>query len=503
MFESMYKTRKKRWINYFGFALFAFICLMFVFTGYSPDVSFLGNPSVVAQVDGESIGLNDFNRVFERQQEQQKNKKLTSEERARLQKETIDLLVQRAMVLNLAKRQSITVAPAEIADFLMQVPQFQEDGKFSLIRYKELLRGQGMSESFFEQNIADDLIVQKMNTFYQQATHEDDWLEAHDEAIGKTTLNLSYARWPSAKFVQNAEVSDAEVAEYAKKHEAELKKEYEKLKATVYNEAEQVKAQHILIKTSPQMPEDKALAKIKQVAAEIQGENFADLAKKYSEDPGSKANGGDLGFFTRGRMVKEFEETAFTLAPGKVSEPVKTSYGYHIIKVNDKKPARQVPFDEAKLKMAMQKAKDEKLANGVNTFRDQVAKASDAEVMELVTKQGGTWEDTGAFTLNDMAIPKIGGSLLESDSLLAAASKLSEKHPVSKDVVEKDGFVYVFRYKPADGSKSNSAAPQMAGADFFKKLMARQEAMEMYNSWMAQLRQESSVQINDKLLGLN
>lgn len=499
VFESLYKTRKNRLINYFGFGLFVFICLMFVFTGNSPNVSFLGNSSVVAQVNNETIGLNEFNRVFERVQEGNK-KKLSADERKKLQKEALDTLVNRALILNQAKEQGVFISPSEIADFLMQIPQFQEKGQFSLLRYKELLKGQALNESLFEQKIADDLLVQKMNTFYEQATGESQWLQNHEDEVGKTSLNLSFVRWPLDKLSQSATVTDEEVAVYAQKNESQLKKEYDLQKDTTFTEPEQVQAQHILIKTSPQMTEEKALAKIKEIAAQIKDNNFADLAKKYSDDPGSKAQGGDLGFFAKGRMVKEFEAAAFSLEKGKISEPVKTSYGYHIIKVNDKKEGRTISFDEAKLNLARQKAKAEKNVAAVSEFRQQVAKASDAEVLDLVTKKGGAWEETGAFTLNDMSIPKIGGSIFDSDALLQAAVKLSVKNQISKDLIEKEGFVYLVRY---NASKLNAVSSKANNMDFFKQIMARQEAFELFQSWMQQLRQDAKVHVNNKLLSLN
>lgn len=103
---------------------------------------------------------------------------------------------------------------------------------------------------------------------------------------------------------------------------------------------EQVKASHILVESEETANEVKAKLN--------DGEDFAELAGEYSIDPGSKDNGGELGYFGRGRMVPEFEEASFNLEVGKISEPVKTSNGYHIIKVEDKKEAKEATFEDSK-----------------------------------------------------------------------------------------------------------------------------------------------------------
>lgn len=121
--------------------------------------------------------------------------------------------------------------------------------------------------------------------------------------------------------------------------EKEQKKYFEENKET-FNQQEEVKARHILVKTK-----ETALEVEEKLAA---GEDFEKLAKEYSTDTGSSENGGDLGFFGRGKMVPEFEEAAFSLEVGKISSPVKTEHGYHIIKVEDKKEAKEANYEDSK-----------------------------------------------------------------------------------------------------------------------------------------------------------
>jgi len=135
-----------------------------------------------------------------------------------------------------------------------------------------------------------------------------------------------------------AKVTDKEVKDYYNKHKSE------------FMQPEQVRARHILIKV-PANANKKQWEEAKKKALNIRarlvkGESFSKLAQKYSDDPGSKTRGGDLGFFSKGQMVPEFEKAAFSLKKGEISQPVKTTFGYHIIKVEAKKPARQRSFKE-------------------------------------------------------------------------------------------------------------------------------------------------------------
>jgi len=141
------------------------------------------------------------------------------------------------------------------------------------------------------------------------------------------------------------------ISDKAKVTEKELKEYYEKHKSE-FMQPEQVRARHILIKV-PAGADKKKWEEARKKALEIRGkllkgESFSKLAQKYSDDPGSKARGGDLGYFSKGRMVPEFEKAAFSLKKGEISQPVKTTFGYHIIKVEDKKPAKQRSFKEVK-----------------------------------------------------------------------------------------------------------------------------------------------------------
>ena len=178
---------------------------------------------------------------------------------------------------------------------------------------------------------------------------------------------------------QKIAVSDKEVEDYYNANKAKFK------------EKESVKASHILIKVDKD-GDKKAWEAAKKKAEMVRekalkGESFAKLAKEYSDDPGSKGKGGELGYFTKGRMVPEFEKAAFSLKKGEISQPVKTAFGYHIIKVEDIKPAHQKKLSEVKetLKAELLKEKQKK---AMNEILDQLKKKYKPVVHEELIESG-------------------------------------------------------------------------------------------------------------------
>lgn len=490
MFEAIYKKRKNPVFNIAGWVLLVLVCLIFMFVGYSPDVDFMGSASSVAQVNGEVISYAEFSRYLERVQEDRKNDKMSSDERLKLQREVVDSLVNRALIVQTAKEQGVVIADEEIRDFLKQIPQFQEKGVFSVLRYKELLKAQGLSESRFEQQIVEDLIVQKMNQLYQKSSADNDLISQQEDAISKVKLNLQFVRKTPEDMVLDSEVSQKEMDDYLRDQAKKISQYYENNKSN-FTLKEGVRAQHILIKTSPQMTDEKALAKANDIAKQLNQQNFSDMAKKFSEDPGSKDKGGDLGFFERGRMVKEFDTVAFSSAPGTISKPFKSSFGYHILLVNEKVEAKTKTFDEVKKQIAMNLIKQDKKQDVVKKINEQLT-AGNADA--LVAQKGWSWEETGVFGLGDMAIPKLG----DNNDVLSAALSLTPQNPVYKNIIEKDGSYYIIKLKSMDAQ--SAAAPKEANMDFFKQIFERQKSFEMFQGWMDHLRKTASIKVNQKVI---
>ncbi len=148
-----------------------------------------------------------------------------------------------------------------------------------------------------------------------------------------------------------------------------------------FKQPEQVKASHILAEVKPNAEESKkskAMEKIKKVQKQLgEGDEFAELAKKYSDGP-SKTKGGDLGYFKRGQMVKPFEDAAFALEPNQVSDIVETDFGYHLIKVLDKRPERVQPYEDVKQRINTYLAK-EKEKKEINVYIEGLKKNAEIQ----------------------------------------------------------------------------------------------------------------------------
>jgi peptidyl-prolyl cis-trans isomerase C len=154
-----------------------------------------------------------------------------------------------------------------------------------------------------------------------------------------------------------------------------------------FKQPETVRASHVLIRCAPEATDEVKKEKrtqIDSVRALVKGgEKFADVAKKFSEDPGSAKNGGDLGFFGRGQMVPEFDAAAFSLKTNEISDVINTQYGYHVLLVTDRKPAQTVPFDQVKDDLAQYL----KQSKGNDITRDQVASLRKTAKVEILVPE--------------------------------------------------------------------------------------------------------------------
>jgi len=288
----------------------------------------------IAVVNGSVITQEDFDREMSRVQRQFLNmgKHLNDSQMPKIKKEVLENLIGFELLYQESQKKAIKIDEATINEQVMTLKKrFPSEAEF-----KSALTKVNLSEVAIKNQIARGLAIEQLIGTY--VTKKDT-------------------------------VSDQEIKAFYESHPG------------LFKQPEQVRASHILIKVDPQANEVKraeAQKKIKEIQQKLQkGEDFATLAKALSEGP-SKAEGGDLGYFSRGRMVKSFEEAAFALRPNEVSDIVETKFGYHLIKVIEKRPETTTAFEDAKDKLG-QYLKQQKAQKEVSIYVHELKEKAKVE----------------------------------------------------------------------------------------------------------------------------
>ncbi len=337
---------------------------------------------VVAQIGKDVITMPDVQRLI---QNNMRNRQLPAELLPSLIPQMVqDLVSERALAYE-ADRLGFQVTDAELRDSIRQsIPSLFPDGNFvGKETYAAMLAQQNLSIEDFESDLRRQILITRLRNIalegmvvtpaeVEQAYHKKndkvkvEWVKiANDKyrAESEPTLaemqsyynsnKLTYQK-PERKNLALLVADQSKLEQNINPTDAELRRLYDQNKDQ-YRTPERVDVRHILLKTTdkPASEEPKIKAKAEDIEKQLKaGANFADLAKKYSEDPGSSQTGGEYKGVVRGQMVPEFEQTAFSLKPGQVSDPVKTTYGYHIIEVEKHEDARLRPFEEVKNEIA-------------------------------------------------------------------------------------------------------------------------------------------------------
>src|SRR3990172_5833207 len=364
---------------------FAAIIVVFIFWGVGPNGG--GNdPGVVASVDGEPVTQREYANLYKRQVDfyKQTFKDQFTEEmvqRLDLKHKSVDILINRILALKEAGSRGIEASEKEVQDAIRSMPAFSNNGSFDKDLYFKVLGSNRLNPAEFEKNVEADIITAKIRAevLKDVSVTDDEVLKRYFEENRK--VDLKYMAVESAAMKGDVNVTDEEAREYLKKNasdfmaplkvkafyafarnadfegkaaltEAEVKEYYEKNKGQ-FEAPAAVKARHILIGPDAKAADkDKATADARAKAEEIlkkvrSGADFGQIAKQASQDPGSAKQGGELGWFQKGVMIKAFEEAAFALNKNEVSAVVETEFGFHILKVEDKKDSGFLPLKEA------------------------------------------------------------------------------------------------------------------------------------------------------------
>ena len=439
--------------------ILALIVIPFALWGVDSYFKNTGDGDFVAKVDGYKITRQEFDKALKEQQDRLRGALKESYDPTILDKPEarlaiVENLVGQHLLAAEAGHSGILVPDAEVAAVIGSIEAFKVDGKFSQENYERLLRQQGMSPVMFEMRVRQELAVQKLRHAYAETAFlprstVERFIKVFDQQREVSQIRFSPDQYLSQIKLDNATVKayyDSHRAEFAVPEQVRLEyavlsvdelalqmsvtdeevKRYFDENVKRFQEPEERQASHILIAVPANASaavREAARKKADQVYQEAkQNPNkFAEFAKKYSQDPGSAEQGGDLGMFARGAMVKPFEDAVFQMKVGDLREPVQSDFGYHIIKLTGIKPAKGKSLDQARseivLELKRQKAGKkfaevaETFSNAVYEQADSLKPAADAAKISVQTSQWVAPAGKGGAT---------GDALLNNEKLLLA-----------------------------------------------------------------------------------
>lgn len=508
--------------------IFAVIILVFVFWGVGPTGKQGGDEAsqVVAKVNGMEITSGEYTDLYRKQLDYYKNifkEGFTDDmlERLNLRGKTLEALVERRLVLQEAKRRKLTASKQEVQARIMQYPVFQKDGVFDKETYFVVLQQNRIKPMDFEDSISSEVLMGKMQqgVVSKVAVSDEEARAAFDNE--NKQIKFEYAKVTPKSFEAKVKVSEDKAKAFLKDNgalfmapakvkafyayvdknqfagdvkvgEDELKAFYEKRKGT-YETAKEVRASHILIRPDRAI-EDKVKAKASAreqadavLASLKKGGDFAKLAAKHSQDPGSASKGGDLDYFGRGMMVKPFEDAAFALNKGEVSGVVETDYGYHIIKVVDIKGGKTRSFKDVRSELLtlITKRRSEDMARSrmVELHKAFKAEGATIDTLKKASKERGVkTSQTPFFSESDSSVELVRESKLRDAAFTVARGGVS-------------GIIYMpkrfFIIKITDKVKSQ-VPPYEDVAKRITGMLKREEALAMASKKAEELRLDAA-----------
>lgn len=361
-----------------------FICLTFALFGVQQYLDARGTV-VVAKVNGEEVSLTEFQNAF--QQLRQRAQSMFGEafvpeqwsgETAKLA--ALDFVVDERVLLQVLDDANIRASDAQVANYVRNSPQFQQDGAFSKDLYKQMVRAIGFSELGFEQQVRKDIVVNQLRAGISATAFVTAEELQRLEQYRQQSRDVGFAILGIEGFREGIEPTKEELEAFFAEHiedyrieerisvayldlsietlmadiptdETQLRAYYDANKFN-YTAQEQRNANHILIQVprdadaaTEESAREKALGLREQA---LSGADFEDIARENSDDIGSRTEGGETGFFGRGVMASEFEEAVFAMSEGDISEPIRTEFGFHVIRLKAIKPGGLKTFEEVK-----------------------------------------------------------------------------------------------------------------------------------------------------------
>lgn len=406
-------------------AVLAIISLVFIFfLGGGGQLS--GNSRAVATVGETEVTIDDLQRSMQRNEQfyrQQYGDRLTPDllKMLDIPSMTLNQLVDAAVLRQEAEDLGLRVPDEALRLEIREIPAFHREGQFSPAAYRAVLQRQGIGPAAFEYDLREQILIEQLVDLVRRGIHVSEAEVREEFHRNNDRLTLEYIKLSALDFESEVTVDEQELKAYFDERvdqyreperirvryleydpeafadksavtDEQVEERYALHADLDYTVPETVSARHILKKVAPDADDDARKAArdaIEAAAKRIEaGEDFAAVAKEASEDS-SAENGGDLGKFERGRMVPAFEEAAFALSPGQVSDIVESPFGYHVIQVYEKTETRVKPLEDVRDEIVAKIAEEGADAKAFDAAAADAREAQDARSLEKVAEQRG------------------------------------------------------------------------------------------------------------------
>ncbi|MGE5303161.1 MAG: SurA N-terminal domain-containing protein [Alphaproteobacteria bacterium] len=516
------RKRKRSWIISILLGLIIIVFIAFYGGSKYRDT---GSGQDVAEVNGEIITQREFELEYERAVDRYRELlkgSLTPEmlKSLNIKRTLLDELIQKRLLLQEAQAMGLTVTDDELASFLSLAPEFQVAGHFNKERYIQLLRANRLTPADFEEQQRQQLTIQRLYNLILDPVQVPQAEVRERYRLEQEKINLNYVRLALGQFLPDVKLSEEEIKQYYDHNKETLKEPlkvqveylsypfeqfassveindkeiedyYQANRDSKFHRPKQVKLRYISVRVAPEADakqKEAARARANRILADARaGKDFAQLAKKESDDP-TASKGGDLGWVVQGQLPPEVDKVVFTLSKGGISDPIETPAGWQIVKVDDVRNETTLTLKEAReeitrtLKAEKAKREAAKIAD-----RDREKALAGSDFAQLARESQVAVHLTGFFTTGE-TVPEIG----QNPEFYKAAFALKAKEV--SPVIEGAKDYYLMRLRER---KEPSVPPFEAVKSDIEKRLRESKAHELLlnkaNALLEQLKKEKDL----------
>lgn len=463
----------QRWLAYIVLGVLA---LVFAAWGAYGVVSLdFGLSNYAAKAEGHKISLQEAREAWMREQmlrQQQLGGEIPEEQRRQLQDRILESLVRQTLLAERTQDLGYRVTRESLREAIRSVPAFQVNGQYSPDAAKAVMAQQGLTPAAFEAELRRSLRMAQVETGIRMSDFVTPREAERLRALQEEQREARYVVLPAEKFAGKEPVSDEEVRAYYEQHqtrflnpesvhlryaelrldevatqvqvtEADVREAYEKDREK-FTRPERRRSRHILIRVDADTDDAAARKKAEELLARVKaGEDFAQLAKEHSDDTGSAARGGDLDWAERNYFVGPFADALFSMEVGEVRGPVKTDFGYHVIRLDDIQPATTRTFEDVRPELEAQ-LREDRAADRFGDIIEQIdtrLQVADAD-LDALAKEFGLKTGEVTHFLRDIGGPPLGAAR-ELQEVVFSPSVLEERRVGGPVILGEDRLILV------------------------------------------------------------